>query len=399
MQAGYKADQVRASTALQQLPRISDERTERSTSSTCPECGSQVFTPNRRARSDRVAHRLVADPSFPPLTESGTTRRHSWVELHESIQRQAPELWDSVRPLYDAGKYAEAAEKGRELLEARPDQAYLFYNVACCESLAGQTAEALEHLERAIDMWEGCRGMANGDTDFNAIREARVRRAHVDRVRHRRGRTGAAFVPGATPGRSGEPWAEAPRTPSTNAPAFDPLGMPDEVEALANERETAIVLTAPWHERDTQSLVEQLGVPVYAPPPDTGEDLMRKFGLSAEQVDGFVSSDLRWLLEGGAGEAHQFLAGDTLPFGVQTFPGWTHNDVVLWVESRRAVIAGDTLADFGPGIEINARWLRGGVTREHVADGLRPLLELPVERVLASHGGPLDRAALERVLA
>jgi glyoxylase-like metal-dependent hydrolase (beta-lactamase superfamily II) len=175
--------------------------------------------------------------------------------------------------------------------------------------------------------------------------------------------------------------------------------MPDEIEALANERETAIVLTAPWHERDTQSLVEQLGVPVYAPPPDTGEDLMRKFGLSAEQVDGFVSSDLRWLLEGGAGEAHQFLAGDTLPFGVQTFPGWTHNDVVLWVESRRAVIAGDTLADFGPGIEINARWLRGGVTREQVADGLRPLLVLPVKRVLASHGGPVDRAALERALA
>jgi hypothetical protein len=29
-----------------------------------------------------------------------------------------------VRPLYEAGKYAEAAEKGRELLETRPDQAW-----------------------------------------------------------------------------------------------------------------------------------------------------------------------------------------------------------------------------------------------------------------------------------
>jgi hypothetical protein len=43
---------------------------------------------------------------------------------------------------------------------------------------------------------------------------------------------------------------------------FDPLGVPDEIEALAADRETAIVLTAPWHERDTQSLVEQLSVPV-----------------------------------------------------------------------------------------------------------------------------------------
>ena len=31
--------------------------------------------------------------------------------------------------------------------------------------------------------------------------------------------------------------------------------------------------------------------------------------------------------------------------------------------------------------------------------GLRPLLDLPVEHVLATHGGPTDRAALERALS
>jgi glyoxylase-like metal-dependent hydrolase (beta-lactamase superfamily II) len=412
MQAGYKADQVRVDGRFNDYSRISDEADRKEhVFHFCPECGSQVFyTEPDEPDLIVVSIGSFADPSFPPPTESGyDSRRHSWVELPESIQRQAPELWDSVRPLYDAGKYAEAAEKGRELLEVRPDQAYLFYNVACCESLAGQTAEALDHLERAIDMWEGCRGMANGDTDFNAIRDEPAFGELM-----RRPRTGIVAVRELEPGlwhwqaphpdwRSGEPWDKEVSSYAIDDGErlllFDPLGVPGEIEVLAAERETAIVLTAPWHERDTQNLVEQLGVPVYAPPPDTGEDLMRKFGLSAEQVDGFVSADLRWLLDGGAGEAHQFLAGDTLPFGVQTFPGWTHNDVVLWVESRRAVIAGDTLADFGPGIEINARWLRGGVTREQVADGLRPLLELPVERVLASHGGPLDRAALERALA
>jgi hypothetical protein len=39
------------------------------------------------------------------------------------------------------------------------------------------------------------------------------------------------------------------------------------------------------------------------------------------------------------------------------------------------------------------------VTREKVAGGLRSLLELPVEHVLATHGGPFDRAALERALS
>jgi hypothetical protein len=41
------------------------------------------------------------------------------------------------------------------------------------------------------------------------------------------------------------------------------------------------------------------------------------------------------------------------------------------------VISGDTLVDFGRGLEINERWLRPGVTREEIAAGLRPLLELP----------------------
>ena len=51
-----------------------------------------------------------------------------------------------------------------------PDQGYLYYNVACCESLAGRTADAVEHLRQAIGMWEGCREMANADSDFDPIR-------------------------------------------------------------------------------------------------------------------------------------------------------------------------------------------------------------------------------------
>jgi glyoxylase-like metal-dependent hydrolase (beta-lactamase superfamily II) len=81
------------------------------------------------------------------------------------------------------------------------------------------------------------------------------------------------------------------------------------------------------------------------------------------------------------------------------FPGHKANDTVHWIESQRAVISGDTLVDFGRGLEINERWLRPGVTREEIAAGLRPLLALPVEHVLATHGGPTDRAALERALS
>jgi hypothetical protein len=134
---------------------------------------------------------------------------------------------------------------------------------------------------------------------------------------------------------------------------FDPLAAPREIVELAADRQPAIVLTCPWHERDAQSLAERL----------------------------------------------LFSAGDQLPVGVEAFPGKEPNDVVLWVADRGAVIAGDTLVDFGLGLEIPPEWLPDGVTPKQVTEGLRPLLECPVEHVLATHGGPTDRAALERVLS
>ena len=170
---------------------------------------------------------------------------------------------------------------------------------------------------------------------------------------------------------------------------FDPLAVPDELLGLAGDREPLIVLTAPWHERGTQRLVELLGAPVFAPPPDTAQDLMEKFGVTAEQA-GDGSPDLAWLRDRDFGR---------VPDGIESFAGREHNDLVLWVESQRAVVCGDTLADFGSGFEIPSEWLRGGVTREQVVEGLRPLLDKPVELVLPAHGAPTDRAALERALS
>ena len=179
---------------------------------------------------------------------------------------------------------------------------------------------------------------------------------------------------------------------------FDPIAPPREIEKLAGDRETAIVLTNPWHERDAQGLVERLGAPVFTPRPDSAEDLMQKYGVTAEQA-GDGSPDLVWLFREGKGDARPYSGGDQLPVGVEAFPGQKPNDMVLWIESRRTVVAGDTLVDFGDGLHINPRWLDPDVTREQVVDGLRPLLDLPVEHVLATHGGPFDRAALERALS
>ena len=177
---------------------------------------------------------------------------------------------------------------------------------------------------------------------------------------------------------------------------FDPLAVPDDLLARARDRELVVVLTAPWHERDAQALVERLDSVVFAPPPDTAQDLIDKYGITAEQA-GDGSPDLRWLRSGG-GNAQWYAGGDRLAIGIEAYEGREHNDLVLWVESVRAVVAGDTLADFGTGISLN-HWLRAGVTREQVVERLRPLLALPVELVLPAHGPPTDRAALARALS
>ena len=95
---------------------------------------------------------------------------------------------------------------------------------------------------------------------------------------------------------------------------FDPLAAPNELEELAAGRETANVLTCPWHARDAVLLAERLDAQVYVPPPDEGDPT---------PVPGQV-----------------FRAGDSLAVGVEAFPGMEiageANDFVLWVASRRA---------------------------------------------------------------
>jgi tetratricopeptide (TPR) repeat protein len=81
------------------------------------------------------------------------------------------ELWSSLRPLYETGEYAKVADGLRALVEAHPQYPELFYNLACCESLAGRTTDAIDHLRRAIDMSEQSRTYAKDDSDFDAIRE------------------------------------------------------------------------------------------------------------------------------------------------------------------------------------------------------------------------------------
>ncbi|HEX8101200.1 MAG TPA: GFA family protein [Solirubrobacteraceae bacterium] len=166
IQATFKREQVEVSGEHRGYAR------EEHTFHFCPECGSQVFQSSPEYTDFVVVSGgSFADPSFPAPTGSAfDSRRHPWVGLPDSMTRYASEMWDTVQPLFAEGRYAEAADRGRELLAQWPDDGKLRYNTACAESLAGRPDDAVEDLRRAIEIWEGCRDMAKGDADFDRIR-------------------------------------------------------------------------------------------------------------------------------------------------------------------------------------------------------------------------------------
>lgn len=93
---------------------------------------------------------------------------------------------------------------------------------------------------------------------------------------------------------------------------FDPLTPPDGIEKLAEERETAIVLTCPWHRREAEALANRHRAPLYVPPPDEGE------GSEPGRRDRLQ----RRRRAGGR---------------CRGAPGMEPTDLVLWVESHRAL--------------------------------------------------------------
>ena len=103
--------------------------------------------------------------------EAGTTIVAIGGTPGKAYEPSGWELWAPLAPLYDSGKYAEAADRGRELIETYPDYPDVLYNVACCESLADRTDEAIEHLRRALEGAPRLRSLAAEDSDLDAIRD------------------------------------------------------------------------------------------------------------------------------------------------------------------------------------------------------------------------------------
>ncbi len=99
-------------------------------------------------------------------------------------------------------------------------------------------------------------------------------------------------------------------------------------------------------------------------------------------------------------------AKSSLPAGIESFPIRDAGETIFWLSQHRALVPGDRIIGrAGGGLRLCPEsWLRylpSGIGIPALRDRLRPLLELPIETVLVSHGEPVLRnghAALAEAL-
>jgi hypothetical protein len=122
---------------------------------------------------------------------------------------------------------------------------------------------------------------------------------------------------------------------------FDPVAPPEE---LTRDRNVEVVLTAHWHGRSS----EELGAPV---------------------------------------------RGEDLPTAVNAQPAFYPDERTLWIPAHNALIVGDSLPG---GKAVPDDWL-GDASRDEYNAKLRPLLDLPIELLLPTHGEPITEDAREQL--
>ena len=156
---------------------------------------------------------------------------------------------------------------------------------------------------------------------------------------------------------------------------IDPLAPPADLPSPRH-----VLLTVYWHARAARELKGRFWAPSRSLRP------LQNRGIEAADV-----------------------IGGNLPGGIIPFQTARAAEAVYWLPEHRAVVVGDVL--LGSGAKPHAtddplrlcpeRWL-GKATHEDLRTSLRPLLDLPVEHVLVSHGAPVlggGARELERAFA
>ena len=158
---------------------------------------------------------------------------------------------------------------------------------------------------------------------------------------------------------------------------IDPLVPPEDTErfwqALDHDVERLgasvhVLVTIFWHTRSAAAMVERYSARVWATT-RARPAVARRAGIVTDA----------------------FRPGDPLPGGIEAHRTARATEVIYWIPEHRALVPGDVLLGDGRGgVRLCPEsWLPSGTGHAQLAESLRPLLDLPVERVLLSHGEPV----------
>jgi glyoxylase-like metal-dependent hydrolase (beta-lactamase superfamily II) len=135
-----------------------------------------------------------------------------------------------------------------------------------------------------------------------------------------------------------------------------------------------VLVTVFWHARHAAGMVGRYDARVWAP---------RSGRAAVERRAGVVTDP--------------FAEDDQLPGDIEALRTARAAEVVYWIPRHRALVPGDVLLGDGAGglRMCPESWLPATKTHADLAASLMPLLDLPVERVLVSHGEPVLSGARE----
>ncbi len=146
---------------------------------------------------------------------------------------------------------------------------------------------------------------------------------------------------------------------------IDPLDPPSEVRSADH-----VLVTVYWHGRSSKAVdARHVWATTRSAQP------LRNRGIAVTDV---------------------FRAGDELPGGIRAFQTARGAEVAYWLPDQAALAVGDVLLGAGAKPRPTDEPLRlcpegwlGKRTHADLRASLRPLLDLPLERVLVSHGTPV----------
>ena len=160
-----------------------------------------------------------------------------------------------------------------------------------------------------------------------------------------------------------------PLVPESDQPAFWD-GLDRDVE---HHGPPAFLLTVFWHVRSSQQILDRYeGASLWAHEPAK-----------------------EWVRE-RTRVTNAFTVGNPLPGGVEALPMHHMEEVAYWLPDHDAAVVGDTiLAHDGVARLCPPSWLREGESYDEVRRCVQRVLGYPANRLLLTHGGPTEPAALE----